>query len=86
MHEKNRYSSLLFIIDTCQASSMVEFIHAPNIISIASSLVGESSYSHHVDVVLGVPVIDRFTDHMLTFINQVSLQSNLTCQDFVSLL
>ena len=42
---QRRYKEILFIIDTCQASSMFSLFKAPNIYSIASSKVGESSYS-----------------------------------------
>lgn len=45
MYEKRRYRELLFIIDTCQAATMYEMIRSPNILAIASSVKGESSYS-----------------------------------------
>lgn len=61
MHLKNRYRQCLFILDTCQAASMLTYVKAPNVIGLSSSLKGESSYSHHVDSHLGVPVVDRFT-------------------------
>ncbi|KAJ1557998.1 glycosylphosphatidylinositol anchor biosynthesis [Nowakowskiella sp. JEL0078] len=65
MWEKKRYHEILFMIDTCQASSMYKRIESPNIVSTASSLTGESSYSHHVDPEIGVAVIDRFTYYNL---------------------
>ena len=40
-----RYNEVLFIIDTCQAASMYEHFYSPNILAIASSLVGEDSLS-----------------------------------------
>ena len=33
--------------------------YSPNILSVASSLVGEDSLSHHVDPAIGVYIIDR---------------------------
>ncbi|EGF83987.1 hypothetical protein BATDEDRAFT_3492, partial [Batrachochytrium dendrobatidis JAM81] len=65
MYEKKRYHEIFFMIDTCQASSMYSRFYSPNILAAASSLTGESSYSHHVDHDLGVSVIDRFTYYNL---------------------
>ena len=43
----NAYKEILFIVDTCQASSLFKSIKEPNIIGIASSSTTEPSYSHH---------------------------------------
>ncbi|KAI8925226.1 peptidase C13 family-domain-containing protein [Entophlyctis helioformis] len=56
---------IFFLIDTCQAASMYSRIYSPNVLAAASSLTGESSYSHHVDYDIGVSVIDRFTYYNL---------------------
>ena len=45
MWQQGRYKEILFVIDTCQAGSMFSKLKAPNIYGIASSKVGESSYS-----------------------------------------
>lgn len=45
MWEKKRYNQILFMIDTCQAASMYKKHYSPNIVSIASSQVGQDSYS-----------------------------------------
>lgn len=45
MYVQKRYNQILFLIDTCQASSMFEKLYSPNIVSIASSKVKESSYA-----------------------------------------
>jgi phosphatidylinositol glycan class K len=42
---QKRYREILFVIDTCQAASMFSLFKSPNIFAIASSKVGESSYS-----------------------------------------
>ena len=34
--------------------------YSPNILAVASSLVGEDSLSHHVDPAIGVYIIDRY--------------------------
>lgn len=66
MHElflKGRFRQCLFLLDTCQAASMFHYVKVPNFMGIGSSPRGQSSYSHHVDEVLGLPVVDRFTMH-----------------------
>lgn len=45
MHRNQRYDKLLFFMDTCQASTMLTDLHAPNVIMISSSVHGQSSYS-----------------------------------------
>lgn len=45
MWQKQRYNEIFFMIDTCQAASMYEKFYSPNILAVASSLVGEDSLS-----------------------------------------
>ncbi|KAJ4435485.1 hypothetical protein ANN_18101 [Periplaneta americana] len=45
MWQKRRYHEIFFMIDTCQAASLYEKFYSPNILSVASSLVGEDSLS-----------------------------------------
>jgi phosphatidylinositol glycan class K len=71
MWDKQRYNQIFFAIDTCQAATMLNSFDSPNIVAIGSSLVDENSYSHHGDGELGVTVIDRFTYHMLKFVEDV---------------
>ncbi|RKO92686.1 peptidase C13 family-domain-containing protein, partial [Blyttiomyces helicus] len=65
MWEKKRYHEMFVIFETCQAASMYQRIYSPNVVAIASSQTGESSYSHHMDSEIGVAVIDRFTYYNL---------------------
>ena len=53
MWTKRRYNEIFFMIDTCQAASMFLKFYSPGILSVASSLVGEDSLSHHVDPSIG---------------------------------
>ena len=39
---------------------MYQRFYSPNVLAVASSLVGEDSLSHHVDPAIGVYIIDRF--------------------------
>lgn len=52
MWQDRRYKEILFIIDTCQAGSMISMFKAPNIYGIASSKVGESSYSVKIEFIM----------------------------------
>lgn len=53
MWSKRRYNEIFFMIDTCQAASMYQKFYSPNILAVASSLVGQDSLSHHVDPAIG---------------------------------
>merc|ERR1719499_106334 len=67
MHKNKRYNEILFAADTCQASSMGSAFTAPNVFSLASSQVGESSYSYGLDSFIGLSTSDRFTYYILQF-------------------
>lgn len=75
MWSKRRYHEIFFMIDTCQAASMYQQFYSPNILAVASSLVGEDSLSHHIDTSIGVYIIDRYTYHALEFLEGVTKDS-----------
>lgn len=83
MWQKRRYHEILFIVDTCQASSMYEKFYSPNILAVASSLVGEDSLSHHLDPAIGVYIIDRYTYYALDFLEKVEPSSSKTLEEFL---
>ncbi|XP_077298561.1 phosphatidylinositol glycan anchor biosynthesis class K [Arctopsyche grandis] len=83
MWQKRRYNEIFFMIDTCQAASMYEKFYSPNILAVASSLVGEDSLSHHVDPVIGVYIIDRYTYYALEFLEKVQPDSDKTMGEFL---
>jgi phosphatidylinositol glycan class K len=68
MHAKGMYKEILLILDTCQAATMANYVTAPNVVVLASSLKGENSYAHQTEDSLGVSVIDRFTHAMSEFV------------------
>jgi phosphatidylinositol glycan class K len=68
MHEQKRYKEVLFILDTCQASTMANYIQAPNIMTLASSVKGENSYAFQTEDDVGVAIADRFTYSLSDFI------------------
>ncbi|CAH7690672.1 GPI-anchor transamidase [Phakopsora pachyrhizi] len=84
MWAKNRYNQLLFMIDTCQANTMLTKFYSPNIIATGSSAKGENSYSHHADSDIGVAVVDRFSHFVLSYLENMNKTSQLTMQDFVN--
>ncbi|CAG8542065.1 5781_t:CDS:2 [Ambispora gerdemannii] len=81
MWEKRRYNEILFMVDTCQANTMYSQIYSPNILATGSSELGENSYSHHMDIDIGVAVIDRFTYYNLEFLEKIDMQSKSTLKD-----
>lgn len=90
MWVKRRYRELLFMIDTCQAGSMLKPLYSPNVVAIASSRLGQNSYSvgaatdqYNIDPAIGVPLIDRFTRAVLEFMEGVDRTSNKTMQEMV---
>ena len=60
MRLKKRYKEVLLLIETCQASTLANYITAPRITTIASSAKGQNSYSYYSNDDLGVSIIDRF--------------------------
>jgi phosphatidylinositol glycan class K len=50
MHQQRRYHEILFVIDTCQAGTMLSRFNSPNIIGLASSGKGENSYAVRITV------------------------------------
>ncbi|XP_047115455.1 putative GPI-anchor transamidase isoform X3 [Schistocerca piceifrons] len=83
MWQKRRYNEIFFMIDTCQAASMYEKFYSPNILAVASSLVGEDSLSHHADPAIGVYIIDRYTYYALEFLEKIEPGSSKTMAQFL---
>ena len=71
MYTQKRYNEILLLIDTCQASTLTEYIDSPNIISIASSSKGQNSYSYLSSELLGVSLIDRFSYSIYTYFQSI---------------
>ena len=84
MRRQSRYNEILFVIDTCQASTLYKTITSDNVISIGSSKLGESSYSYRTDKDLGISIIDRFTYLMLKFFEDHGIKNQKLLQLFNS--
>lgn len=80
MWEKRRYRELLFMIDTCEASSMYSKMYSPNMISVASSQ-HEPSLANSTDPTVGVALIDRFSNFQIQYLEEVDINSELTLAD-----
>lgn len=71
MKLKGRYKNLLFLVDTCQASTLTEKIeNLPGFISLSSSKKDENSYAYITNTYLGITVIDRFTYSLIQFLRR----------------
>lgn len=82
MRAKSRYNEVLFIADTCQASTLGAQVRSPGVLAVGSSEKGENSYSHHHDFSVGLSVIDRFTYHTLEFMEKVEPHSRATAKEW----
>ena len=51
---------------------MIRSAYSKGFVGFASSRVGEDSLSHHVDMELGVYMVDRFTYHLLEFLETIA--------------
>lgn len=51
---------------------MIRSAYSEGFVGFASSKVGEDSLSHHVDLELGVYMVDRFTYHLLEFLETIA--------------
>ncbi|GAA5867749.1 hypothetical protein JCM1840_006679 [Sporobolomyces johnsonii] len=81
MWSKGRYNEILFMVDTCQANTLYTKFYSPNILATGSSEKDENSYSHHADNDIGVAVTDRYTHHVLTFLETINKTSKATMQN-----
>lgn len=69
MFAHRRCAELLLVVDTCQAATLTDWVAATalpgepamRVISLASSALGENSYSFDLDRTLGVALSDRST-------------------------
>ena len=70
MKLKKRFKNMLFVVDTCQASTLGSLISTPNVISLSSSMKDENSYAYHSNLHLGLSVIDRFSYQLVEYLQQ----------------
>jgi GPI-anchor transamidase subunit K len=85
MKLKGRYNNLLFLVDTCQASTLTEKItNLAGFISVSSSQKDENSYAYTTNQHLGITVIDRFTFSLLQFLRKYSLTREQTSDNYKS--
>lgn len=68
MYLQRRYGELLVVVDSCQASTLGNYLDVPNITLISSSGLGENSFAFDTNHQLGLAVIDRFTHKMQEYL------------------
>jgi len=68
---QRRYGELLLIIDTCQASTLGNYLQdAPGVTFIGSSGPGENSFAYDTNHELGLAVVDRFTHKLQQYLHK----------------
>jgi phosphatidylinositol glycan class K len=60
MYIKERYKEILFILDTCEADSLFEYVDVPNVYFVASSLKHQKANSYSYDNKYMGPTTDKF--------------------------
>jgi phosphatidylinositol glycan class K len=83
MQAKQMYHRMWIVADTCQAESLFHYVTAAHVIMLASSRLGESSYSHYVERTLGVSIIDQMTFQLVQFMHTLSTHDQRTIQDLI---
>jgi phosphatidylinositol glycan class K len=84
MHEKRRFNELLFLVDSCQSTTMSSRFYTANVLGIGSSRIAENSYSHITDRVIGLSMLDRLTFATLEFFKRIDANSNATLEQLLS--
>jgi len=59
-------------------------INSPNVLTLSSSALGENSFSHTTDPLVGNALIDKFTYYALEFFEKTQ-KSKASLGDFVRL-
>jgi phosphatidylinositol glycan class K len=79
---QRRYNELFFMLDTCQAGTLLETIDAPRVATIAASARGENSYSYGSDSTVGTSLVDKFTHLTMRYYGETGAQTSM--KDLVS--
>ncbi|BFU23817.1 GPI-anchor transamidase, putative [Entamoeba histolytica HM-1:IMSS-B] len=85
MEIMKRYKEVMFVVDTCQATSLSDRIKAKNIITVGSSVTGQSSYSGYISNEIGAITSDLWDQHQdVLFQHSLNKESNMTVQDYLN--
>lgn len=76
MYIKGRYKEILFILDTCEGSTLFDNVDAPNIYFIASSVKDQKSKSYSWDPQVMSPTSDRFHHKLYETIQEIYKRKN----------
>lgn len=86
----NRFRRLLVLFDTCEGETICEPIHTPNVVCIAGSKRGQSSFAYQLDEKVGIELADRMTFELVSKLRTDSCLSarptflNLSLREFFS--
>ncbi|KAH8832415.1 peptidase C13 family-domain-containing protein [Flagelloscypha sp. PMI_526] len=84
MHQKKRYNEIFFMIDTCQANTMLTATCILRIFwRLGLSLFVSLTYYEH-DNNLGIAVVDSYTHFVLQWLEGINKTSSATLGDLVS--
>ncbi|TFJ86852.1 hypothetical protein NSK_001940 [Nannochloropsis salina CCMP1776] len=72
MKTAGRYQDLFFVVDTCQGGTLFRRFRTPGVLAVGSSGQGENSFAHQNDMVLGVALVDRFTDASCQYLHKLA--------------
>lgn len=71
MHIKGKYKEILFIVDTCEAEALFDFVTIPNIYFVGSSIRTQKASSFSFDYDIMGPTMDRFSYKLFTSIERI---------------
>jgi glycosylphosphatidylinositol transamidase (GPIT) subunit GPI8 len=76
MHIKGRYKEILFILDTCEGFTLFDYVDAPNIYFVASSVKDQKGKSYSFDQFLMTPTSDRLHHKLHETLQEVYKRKN----------
>lgn len=76
MYIKERYKEILFILDTCEGFSLFEYVNAPNIYFVTSSVKHQKAHSYSYDKNQMTPTADRFHFKLLNYLENIYKRRN----------
>ena len=69
------FAEILIIIDTCEASTLFNYIRTNGTTMIASSIKDEKSLSDNLNLEFGIPLVDQFTKNFCNLIEKIGKKS-----------
>jgi phosphatidylinositol glycan class K len=83
MEVKGRFSSMMWISDTCKGAALHKDVEIDNFVAISSSSEDENSYGYQADAQIGVLTSDRFSQFSTKFLLK-NLKNSPTLHEYKS--